>query len=98
MLFLFFEEMKQVYHRKSYVNYDTYINIFMVQNLEDVIRRVAAFLGKTLSDDQVKTLLNNLSFENLSKLEKESGTLKTAVETGVMNDKGTFYRKGYFCI
>ena len=65
-----------------------------MQDLEAVIRRVATFLKKSLTDDQVEKLRKFLSFDNLSKLEKESGMLQKAVDMGIMNDTGSFYRKG----
>lgn len=48
-------------------------NVFVVtyeemkRDLLPVIRRVAKFLGKTLTDDQIEKLKNHLSFESMKK-------------------------------
>jgi hypothetical protein len=63
-----------------------------LQDLRGGIERVARFLGKSLSEDQLEKLTQHLTFENLSKnsaVNKEDG--KTS---GSFNENGQFMRKG----
>lgn len=62
------------------------------QNLEGQIKKVAHFLGKSLTDEQLAKLVHHLTFENLSKnsaVNKEDGK-----KHGVFNADGNFMRKG----
>ncbi|XP_046447169.1 sulfotransferase 1 family member D1-like [Daphnia pulex] len=62
------------------------------KDLRGGIERVAQFLGKSLSEDQLGKLTQHLTFENLSKnsaVNKEDG--KTS---GSFNENGQFMRKG----
>ncbi|KAI9564852.1 hypothetical protein GHT06_008593 [Daphnia sinensis] len=62
------------------------------KDLEGQIRKVAQFLGKSLTDEQLGKLVHHLTFENLSKnsaVNKEDGK-----KHGVFNADGSFMRKG----
>lgn len=63
-----------------------------MKNLRGGIEKVAKFLGKSLSEDQLEKLVQHLTFENLSKnsaVNKEDG--KTS---GSFHEDGNFMRKG----
>ena len=63
-----------------------------MQDLRGGIEKVAQFLGKSLSENQLEKLVQHLTFENLSKnsaVNKEEG--KTS---GSFHEDGNFMRKG----
>ncbi|KAF5276452.1 hypothetical protein FQA39_LY06521 [Lamprigera yunnana] len=56
----------------------------MLDDLETVVRNVAAFLGKHLSDDQVQSLVEYLHFDNLKKCKGfNMDSVKKIKETGI---------------
>lgn len=63
-----------------------------MQNLRGQIERVAAFLGKKLSGEQLVRLTAHLQFENFAK--NESVNFEAGKKMGFMNQEGHFIRKG----
>ena len=63
-----------------------------MQNLRREIDKVSHFLGKTLSEAQVQSLLNHLRFDNFAK--NEAVNYNPAKKGGFANDSGNFIRKG----
>ena len=62
------------------------------QNLRGEIDKVCAFLGKTLSEDQVQSLLKHLHFDNLSQV--SAVNFEPLREEGLVSESGRFMRKG----
>ncbi len=56
------------------------------------IERVADFLGKSLSGEQLARLVAHLHFENFAK--NESVNFEAGKQMGFMNQEGRFIRKG----
>ena len=67
-------------------------NFFFFQNLRREIDKVCAFLGKTLSEEQLQVLVKHLHFDNFSK--NESLNMEFLKEEGFANSGGNFIRKG----
>lgn len=66
----------------------------MTQDLGKEIRKVAAFLGKNLTDEQVDLLVEHLRFDKLKNNEfvnKEGGK-----KSGSFNIDGNFMRRGSY--
>jgi len=62
------------------------------QDLRGGIEKVARFLQKPLTDDQLTRLTDHLRFENLSK--NKAVNLESSKEIGLVNPDGQFIRKG----
>lgn len=97
MLFLFYEDMKNVQiplslYLVSSTDYSYLTALFQWQNLRGEIERVADFLGKSLSGEQLARLVAHLQFENFAK--NESVNFEAGKQMGFMNQEGRFIRKG----
>lgn len=73
-----------------------YLTTFQWQNLRGEIERVADFLGKRLSGEQLARLVAHLRFENFAK--NESVNFEAGKQFGFMNQEGRFIRKGIHII
>jgi hypothetical protein len=62
--------------------------------LRGEIEKVATFLGKSYSDEQLGKLTEHLKFENFQK--NESVNNESGKKFGVMNEDGRFIRNGRF--
>ena len=60
------------------------------------IEKVATFLGKSFSDEQLGKLTEHLKFENFQK--NESVNNESGKKMGAMNEDGRFIRNGGFFI
>jgi len=68
-----------------------------LQDLECAIRKTAAFLGKTLTESDVSTLADHLSFKNMKKNPSVNLELLLAKKNGpdfVQTEELSFIRKG----
>ena len=65
---------------------------FYLQNLRGEIAKVAKFLGKQLSEDQLNKLTEHLRFDNFKN--NEAVNNEAAKEMGLFNKEGSFIRKG----
>ena len=69
----------------------------MKKDLPSVIRKVSAFLNKSLSEDQVGELADHLSFKNMKKnpaVNKQQHVEEIKTLTGSNNSEFAFMRKG----
>ncbi len=65
------------------------------RDLRGQLEKMAKFLGKDLSQDQLDRLREHLKFENIEK--NETVNFEHGKKTGFMNeDQGKFIRKGNF--
>ena len=64
----------------------------MKKNLRGEVEKVARFLGKPLTEENMTKLLEHLKFENISK--NESVNFEIGKKIGFMNLDGAFMRKG----
>lgn len=95
VLFLFFEEMKQVIFLNVALIGLELIEFWFNKNLRAVVERVAAHLNQTITEEQMVRVLDHLSFKRLA--EGEAAETAKAKEMGVINEgAGTFFRKGKF--
>lgn len=63
-----------------------------MQDLRGEIQKIAKFLGKTLTEDQLVKLTEHLRFDNFAK--NETVNCEIGKEIGLMNNSGNFIRKG----
>jgi len=61
-------------------------------DLQGQLEKMAKFLGKDLSEDQLNRLMEHLKFENIRK--NESVNNESGKKMGMMNEDGNFIRKG----
>lgn len=66
----------------------------MLQDLPTEIKRMAAFLNKTLTEDQIEKLVDHVKVEKFSK--NESVNMAREIKAGLGNEGYTFIRKGMF--
>jgi estrone sulfotransferase len=64
----------------------------IIQDLRAEIQRLAEFLGKSLTDEQLIQLKEHLTFENFAKNEAVNNS--TDKKHGAFNEGGSFIRKG----
>ncbi|XP_076651410.1 luciferin sulfotransferase [Halictus rubicundus] len=92
----FWDHVLGFWNRRSYPNVLFLKYEDMKADLPSVIRRSATFLGNTMSDDQVKTLMEHLSFENMKS--NPSVNYEEAVEMNrklkLIDVDGDFIRSG----
>ncbi|KAL7015953.1 hypothetical protein ACKWTF_016747 [Chironomus riparius] len=90
-------------HILDYLNIPNYINILyltyelVTMNLEFYINEVAAFLGKTISDENKVKLMEHLSFKNIKEnkgFNNESFLKKIRDDTGATQEIAGHARKG----
>lgn len=60
--------------------------------MRGVVERVAAHLGKTVTEEQMVRVLEHLSFKQMAK--GEADNIEIIRKAGVMNEGGSFFRKG----
>ena len=62
------------------------------RDLKGELKKMAFFLGKELSEDQLDRLKEHLQFENIQK--NETVNMEEMRKIGFLNDGGQFIRKG----
>ena len=65
---------------------------FKKQNLRGEIEKVASFLGKSLTEEQLSKLTQHLRVDQFAK--NEAVNYEICKELGFMNNSGNFIRKG----
>ena len=88
----YFDYIKEAWKRKDHPNLCLLFFEDMKKDQERAIRKVAKFLGKELSDEQVAALVEHLNFNKMKEnMNASAGSIeKKAVHEG----KGHFMRKG----
>lgn len=72
-------------------SFGTFFNPFL-QDLRGEIKKVACFLNKSLTEEQVEKIADHLRFENFEKNEMVNN--EAGRKMGFMNPDGKFIRKG----
>eukprot|EP00112_Aurelia_sp_Birch-Aquarium-sp1_P022523 Seg6375.1 transcript_id=Seg6375.1/GoldUCD/mRNA.D3Y31 product="Sulfotransferase 1C4" protein_id=Seg6375.1/GoldUCD/D3Y31 len=88
----YFDYIKEAWKRRDHPNLCLLFFEDMKKDQESAIRKVAKFLGKELSDEQVAALVEHLSFNKMKENITASATpeMKNVFHEG----KGHFFRKG----
>ncbi|KPJ21607.1 Sulfotransferase family cytosolic 1B member 1 [Papilio machaon] len=84
MMFLFYEELSQ--------DGDDWVLFTLFQNLSATVKRIADFLGKEYTAEQLDELCTHMKFDNFKK--NPSVNIVNMKELGMMATKGEFVRKG----
>ena len=97
LLYLFYEDMKKVgsYRlvNQKPIDYKKHLNFLINwQDLPTEIKRIASFLGKTLTEEQIEKLVDHVSMDKFSK--NESVNMDREIKAGLANEGYTFVRKG----
>lgn len=88
----FFPHILDAWSKRHHPNMHFMFFEDMKRDLRGEILKVATFLGKSLSDEQLEKLAEHLHFDNFQK--NESVNNESGKKTGAMNEDGHFIRKG----
>ncbi|KAI9563009.1 hypothetical protein GHT06_010465 [Daphnia sinensis] len=88
----FFPHILEAWSKRHHPNMHFMFYEDMKRDLRGEIEKVAAFLGKSLSEEQLVALTEHLKFENFQK--NESVNNESGKKTGAFNQEGRFIRKG----
>lgn len=88
----FFPHILDAWSKRHHPNMHFMFFEDMKRDLRGEILKVATFLGKSLSDEQLGKLAEHLHFDNFQK--NESVNNESGKKTGAMNQDGHFIRKG----
>ena len=66
--------------------------IFHYQDIRKEIKKIAAFLGKTLTPEQIEKLVDHVKVDNFSKNASVNMTME--IKSGFTNEGHSFVRKG----
>ncbi len=66
--------------------------IFHNQDIRKEIKKIAAFLGKTLTPEQIEKLVDHVKVDNFSKNASVNMTME--IKSGFTNEGHSFVRKG----
>ncbi|KAI9563465.1 hypothetical protein GHT06_010928 [Daphnia sinensis] len=88
----FFPHVLDAWSKRNHPNMHFMFYEDMKRDLRGEIEKVAKFLGKSLTDEQLDKLREHLRFDNFQK--NESVNNKAAKKFGAMNEDGRFIRNG----
>ena len=89
----FFPHVLEAWNKRHHPNMLFIFYEDLKRDLRGQLEKMAKFLGKDLSQDQLDRLREHLKFENIEK--NESVNFEHGKKTGFMNeDQGKFIRKG----
>ncbi|KAL4714579.1 hypothetical protein ACJJTC_006625 [Scirpophaga incertulas] len=83
----YFENVKESWTRREHPNMLFLFYEDLLKDLPSAVKRVAKFLGKTMTEDQVSRLCDHLSFENFKKK-------NSLVEFSAVSSDNVLVRKG----
>ena len=95
MHFMFFEDMKKVLLKFKKDEYVLKVSS-ICEDLRGAIKKVASFLNKIPTDEQLDKITEHLKFDNFEK--NESVNNESGKKMGYMNPDGKFIRKGIIWI
>ncbi|CAG9783942.1 unnamed protein product [Diatraea saccharalis] len=90
----FFENVKESWEKRDHPNM---LFLFYEDSLRDLattVKRVAKFLVKPVSEEQVKRLCDHLVFNNFKKNKSVNMVAITELNVELTNSKNSFIRKG----
>ncbi|KAI9553518.1 hypothetical protein GHT06_021436 [Daphnia sinensis] len=88
----FFPHLLDAWNKRHHPNLHFVFYEDLKRNLRGEIEKIAKFLGKTLTEDQLVKLTEHLRFDNFAK--NETVNCEIGKEIGLMNNSGHFIRKG----
>ncbi|CAH0406364.1 unnamed protein product [Chilo suppressalis] len=88
----YFENVKEAWEKRNHPNMLFLFYEDILQDIPATIKRVAAFLGKTVTDEQLSRLSNHLSFDNFKK--NKSVNMDALKDFVFVNKDKSFIRKG----
>ena len=88
----YFEYMQELWKRRNHPNVCILFFEELKLDLAGNLRRVAKFLGKEITDEQVKILVDHLSFKKMK--DNKSVNHEEYKDGKVMKKEGSFLRKG----
>ena len=88
----YFEYMQELWKRRNHPNLCILFYEELKVDLAGNVRRVAKFLGKEITDEQVKILADHLSFKKMK--ENKSVNHEAYQDGKIMKKEGSFIRKG----
>ncbi|CAK1581653.1 unnamed protein product [Parnassius mnemosyne] len=87
-----FEHVKEAWQMRNHPNMLFLFYEELSKDLPACVRRVAKFLGKEITQEQIEKLCEHLKFDNFKK--NKSVNLDNMKGTGLWNEKESFIRKG----
>ncbi|XP_057378326.2 sulfotransferase 1A3-like [Daphnia carinata] len=88
----FFPHLLDAWNKRHHPNLHFVFYEDLKRNLRGEIEKIAKFLGKPLTEDQLAKLTEHLRFDNFAK--NETVNCEIGKEIGLMNNSGHFIRKG----
>ncbi|CAH0406344.1 unnamed protein product [Chilo suppressalis] len=88
----YFENVKESWRMRDHPNMLFLFYEDALRDLPSTVKRVAAFLGKAVTEEQVSRLCDHLAFDNFKK--NKSVNFEAIKEISVVNKDGSFIRKG----
>ncbi|EFX76431.1 hypothetical protein DAPPUDRAFT_55135 [Daphnia pulex] len=88
----YFAHILEAWSKRDHPNMHFMFYEDMKRNLRGEIEKVAAFLGKTLGEEELVKLTEHLKFDNFKT--NESVNNESGKKTGAFNQEGNFIRKG----
>eukprot|EP00795_Rhopilema_esculentum_P001668 gene1668-16143_t len=88
----YFEHIKQLWKQRNHPNVCILFYEELKADLAGNIRKVAKFLGKEITEEQVGILVDHLSFKKMK--ENNSVNLEAFQDGKIMKKEGSFFRKG----
>ncbi|CAK1581641.1 unnamed protein product [Parnassius mnemosyne] len=88
----FFEHVKEAWQMRNHDNMFFLFYEELSKDLPACVRRVAKFLGKPITEEQIKKLCEHLKIDNFRK--NKAINYDNLKFTGLFNDKESFIRKG----
>ena len=88
----YFDYVAEAWKRRNHPNVCILFFEEMKADLESNVKKVAKFLEKDITDDQLKLLVDHLSFKKMK--ENKSVNLEVIQDGKILNKDGSFIRKG----
>lgn len=93
----FFPHVLDAWNKRHHPNMLFIFYEDLKRDLRGQLEKMSTFLGKELSEDQLNRLREHLQFDNVKK--NETINMESGKKIGMLNQDGSFIRKGIFkCI
>ncbi|RVE40152.1 hypothetical protein evm_015198 [Chilo suppressalis] len=88
----YFENVKESWRMRNHPNMLFLFYEDALKDLPSTVKKVAAFLGKAVTEEQVRRLCDHLAFDNFKK--NKSVNFEVLKDTGATSTERSFMRKG----